>query len=124
MPRILTREERTMLVEERDSLRRRLDRLTSFLTCASEASVITRAIIRESRHILARELAVVEGRLAMDDAERTTLPGPVGAFLSAYPECQCGEFGGSPKECPVHGYEGTNPDRTARGRALTEDTPQ
>lgn len=24
--------------------------------------------------------------------------------------CECGEFGGSEKTCPIHGYEGSDPD--------------
>jgi hypothetical protein len=32
--------------------------------------------------------------------------------------CDCGEFGGSPKTCPVHGYEGTDPDVRERARKL------
>lgn len=30
--------------------------------------------------------------------------------------CTCGEFGGSAKDCPVHGYEGSDPDVRERAR--------
>jgi hypothetical protein len=36
------------------------------------------------------------------------------AHLRVIAGCDCGEFGGSDKTCPIHGYEGSDPDVRAR----------